>query len=293
MLDHLLDKHLSKSPQKSNSCIRLNTLTDNLNLIDIWRLKHPTAKDYSFFSPVHKSYSRIDYFLVDSKLLSVVETVTYHSIVVSDHAPLSMVLKIGEVAGRIQWRFDPTLLSDEQFANFLHEQISHFITDNDTGDVDDSTLWEALKAVIRGHIIAFVTRKRRAEGSRLKDIERDLSIQEDSYKKTPKDAILETITNLRYECNTILSQRVGSLLAKTQQKYFELGDKPNSLLARQLRHTQVTRTFHKIRDNQGNLKTDPVKINKAFASFYEDMYQSGVSHTDSQKMNNLIASSPN
>lgn len=99
VLDPLLDKQSSKSLQKSNSCIRLNTLADNLNLVDIWRLKHPTAKDYSFFSPVHKSYSRIDYFLVDSKLLSIVETVTYHPIVVSDHAPLSMVLNIGVVAG--------------------------------------------------------------------------------------------------------------------------------------------------------------------------------------------------
>ena len=168
---------------------------------------------------------------------------------------------------------------------FFHEQISHFITDNDTGDVDDSTLWEALKAVIRGHIIAFVSRKRMAVGSRLKG---DLSIQEDSYKKTPKDTILETITNLKYEYNTILSQRVGSILAKMQQKYFELGDKPHSLLTRQLRHTQATRTIHKIRDNQGNLTTDPVKINKAFVSFYEDMYQSKVSHTDSQKMNNFL-----
>lgn len=291
VLDPLLDKQSSKSLQKSNSCIRLNTLADNLNVVDIWRLKHPTAKDYSFFSPVHKSYSRIDYFLVDSKLLSIVETVTYHPIVVSDHAPLSMVLNIGVVAGCNQWRFDPTLLSDEQFANFLQEQISHFVTDNDTGDVNDSTLWEALKAVIRGHIIAFVSRKRRAEDSRLKDIERDLSTQEDSYKKTPKDATLETIIKLKYEYNTILSQRVGSLLAKTQQKYFELGDKPHSLLARQLRHTQATRAIHKIRDNQGNLTSDPVKINKAFASFYEDMYQSGVSHADSQKMNNFLENS--
>ena len=70
-------------------------MADNLNLVDIWRLKHPTVRDYSFFSPVHKSYSRIDYVLLDSNLLSTVETVTYQPIVISDHAPLSMVLKIG------------------------------------------------------------------------------------------------------------------------------------------------------------------------------------------------------
>lgn len=292
VLDPLLDKQFSKSLQKSNSCIRLNTLADNLNLVDIWRLKHPTVRDYSFFSPVHKSYSRIDYFLLDSKLLSTVETVTYQPIVISDHAPLSMVLKIGVGrAGRNHWRFDPTLLADEQFTNHLQEQISHFITENDTGDVNDSILWETLKAVIRGHVIAYVSSKRKIEGSRLKAIERDLSLQEDSYKNNPNDATLETITNLKYEYNTILSQRVGSLLAKTQQKYFELGDKPHRLLARQLRHSQATRAIHKIRDKQGNLTTDPVKINKAFASFYEDLYQSKVKSTDPQIMNHFLENS--
>ena len=38
VLDPLLDKQFSKSLQKSNSCIRLNTLADNLNLVDIWSL---------------------------------------------------------------------------------------------------------------------------------------------------------------------------------------------------------------------------------------------------------------
>ena len=56
----------------------------------------------------------------------------------------------------------------------MQEQISHFITDNDTGDLKDSILWDTLKVVIREH----VSRKRRAEGRRQKDIECDLSFQE-------------------------------------------------------------------------------------------------------------------
>lgn len=33
-------------------------------LVDVWRLFHPGDKDYIFYSPPHKVYSRIDYFLI-------------------------------------------------------------------------------------------------------------------------------------------------------------------------------------------------------------------------------------
>lgn len=38
------------------------------NVLDIWRTTNPSGRDYSFYSPVHNSYSRIEYFLVDAKL---------------------------------------------------------------------------------------------------------------------------------------------------------------------------------------------------------------------------------
>lgn len=117
------------------------------------------------------------------------------------------------------------------------------------------------------------------------------NVFEDLYKINPDDATLETITNLKFEYNAIVSQRVGSMLAKTQQKYFELGDKPHRLLARQLRQSQASRAIHKIRDDQGITITDPSKINITFAAFYENLYQSKVKTIDAQKINSFLESS--
>lgn len=82
------------------------------------------------------------------------------------------------------------------------------------------------------------------------------------------------------------------MLAKTQQKYWKLGDKPHRLLARQLlHHTQASHAIHKIRDKQGTIITDPSQINSSFAAFYENLYQSKVKTTDAQKINNFLESS--
>ena len=144
-----------------------------------------------------------------------------------------MVLKLDNMStGRRPWRLDAYLLKDEAFCQYLKEQIAFFLGTNDTGDVDDSTLWESLKAVIRGYIISYTSERKKRANTRLREIERELGEQENVFRTNSSYTVLEKITKLKYEYNTILSKRVGSLLARTQQSYFELGDKPHKLLAR-------------------------------------------------------------
>lgn len=83
-----LDRLSSRSPPAIKSVQTLNNLIKSRNMVDIWRLQHPTDRDYSFFSHVHKSYTRIDYFLVEAKLTSNINYTKYHNILISDHSPV-------------------------------------------------------------------------------------------------------------------------------------------------------------------------------------------------------------
>lgn len=62
-----------------------------LNLIDIWREENPDDLKFSCYSGVHKSYSRIDLFLVSVELRYKIKECCYDAIVISDHAPNSLV----------------------------------------------------------------------------------------------------------------------------------------------------------------------------------------------------------
>lgn len=116
--------------------------------MDVWRLQHPTDRDYSFFSHVHKSYTRIDLFLIDAKLIPGVLQSKYHSILISDHAPLTMLVQLALPQSHYAWRFNPSLLSEKTFHDQMKTRLTEFMDTNDTGDVSDSTLWESLKVVM-------------------------------------------------------------------------------------------------------------------------------------------------
>uniref|UniRef100_A0AAR2LS66 exodeoxyribonuclease III n=1 Tax=Pygocentrus nattereri TaxID=42514 RepID=A0AAR2LS66_PYGNA len=89
VLHQSLDRSSPRTNIGSKSAQCINSFLLEYGMIDPWRFKYPTQKQISFFSSVHHTYSRIDYFLMDRKLLSLLSSVEYESIVISDHIPVT------------------------------------------------------------------------------------------------------------------------------------------------------------------------------------------------------------
>lgn len=86
-------------------------LIRKFSLYDLWRIAHPTERQYSFYSPPHSSHSRIDYFFGNVLALRRLMTVDLGLISWSDHAPISLTLDLGSVPTRVcHWRLNESLL---------------------------------------------------------------------------------------------------------------------------------------------------------------------------------------
>lgn len=109
IFDCFTDRLSTRPVSPSRSSVALNNLTVNMNLVDIWRLQHPTDIDYSFFLPVHKSYTIIDYFLTDAGLTPEITFTKYHNITISDHSPVELKITFGRTKPTFTWRFNPLL----------------------------------------------------------------------------------------------------------------------------------------------------------------------------------------
>ncbi len=65
---------------------------NQLESMEPWRFLYPHKKQFSFYSQVHKTFSRIDYVFIDNYFLSSVTNMKYLTIESSDHAPLLLDL---------------------------------------------------------------------------------------------------------------------------------------------------------------------------------------------------------
>lgn len=274
VLDWRLDRSSQKQAGPSNASVTLNNLISSVNLVDIWRLLHPTDREYSFFSKLHNSYSRIDFFLLDSKFLPNVKDCKYHNILISDHAPVSVVFDFNSPKRETTWRLRPSLLNDVDFCKYLSKKIEDFMQTNDTLDTSDSILWETFKVVMRGHIISYEAAQKKERNSRLKQINDNLTRLELLYRQHGNNITLQEIANLKYEYNTILTKQVSDQMSRLRLRFFELGDKPHTLLARQLRGQQNNRAIHRIISTTGDTLTHPKAINECFLKYYQQLYKS-------------------
>lgn len=74
-----------------------------LGLGDNWRQKNPTMKEYTYFSPVHKTYSRIDFFLTSNSINSTVSHTTTEPIIISDHVPVTLSINLNNEKPTYRW----------------------------------------------------------------------------------------------------------------------------------------------------------------------------------------------
>lgn len=204
-LDPVLDRSSSRRCITSKSSIYLKSFFSEYGLADVWRLLNPQKRGYYFFSSVHHSYSRIDYFILDNALIPKVQSCTYQSIIISDHAPLILDLTVHNCpAPRRHWRFNTSLLADEGFISYTTDQINFFFSVNKSPDISDSTVWEAFKVYIRGQIIAYAATKRKSSKDKQISLSNDISRLDKQCARSPTPDLYKRRLKLKSELQCLL-----------------------------------------------------------------------------------------
>ena len=188
-----------------------------------------------------------------------------------------------------RWRLNSSLLLDLSFKESLRAQINLFIETNLASAPSTGVAWEAFKAFIRGHIIQHASFKKKSNISKQLDLEAKFYAAETVFKQNMTPSNLTNLTRLKYELNSILTQKAEFSLFRARQKYFEEGDKAGRLLARYIKQREAQSTIPAIRTEGGAVTREPTEINKIFREFYAMHYLSET-QVDQQEMHAFLAS---
>lgn len=206
----------------------------------------------------------------------------YKAMVISDHSPVFVSIRIPNVCLNYQqWRFNPLLLSDEEFVNFINSEIKLFLSINQTPGMSSLTVWESLKAYLRGQVISFCAKQKRATTERLTELINKIQQLDALYSLSPTPEMYKRRLVLQTEYNLISTRQAEYLISKSRSYAYEHGEKTGRLLAHQLQQCTANQAIPEIQNDQGVRYTDTLEINTSFFKFYQTLYSSSSSQSTS------------
>lgn len=260
-------------PDNRNISKRINLLMKELGIVDTWRELNPTGREYTHYSAAHNVYSRIDYFFMFKNDLFRAVKCEIGVSTLSDHNPVYLSLHLNNNPRITLWSLNTNILKDNVIKEKLKSEIRLYLELNDNGEVSPSVLWDALKAVIRGKIIAISSMEKKLKTQKLKDLKDKLMRLQKDHSKSLLDSTKAEINIIKSEIDEINTQEIQKKLLFTKQLYYDTGGKALKLLSYRLRKQQAEKTIYKIRNpNTKNIETDPKKIKQCFEEYYQKLY---------------------
>ena len=287
-LDPVMDRSSRTMTRTRAVKITLNLMED-LNLIDVWRKSHPRERDYSFYSNRHDTYSRIDLFLISAQLRGRITQIDYKARLLSDHSPLLMTIMMPDKEQSVyRWRLNSSLLKRQDFCDFIRKQIRLYLETNLNSVEDKFIVWDAMKAYLRGQIISYSSKIKKEYMRESERLEKEITVLEKDLQKVSSDTKKIQLANKKFQYNTLQTYRTEKLILRTNQRYYELGERAQKVLAWQLKEEQISRTINSIRTDQNIITYKPREINEVFKQFYTNLYHSE-SEKDEIKINNFLS----
>lgn len=154
-MDSNLDR-TSPIVSNPNASQALKMASNDAGLVDIWREFNLAVKDYTFYSARHKTFS-VGLFPITTGPSFL------RPILMSDHSPVYLQLSLPQQTHQTKyWRFNSSLLTNTEACNNIRQWLEQYRQDNAASPVTPAVMWDAAKAVIRGHLISYKSARKKA-----------------------------------------------------------------------------------------------------------------------------------
>ena len=263
-LDSLFDRLNCISDQNDKGRVALRHLIRSIGLEDIWRIRNPDSKKYTWFGP--DKASRIDYWLSSISLNSQIKKIDSHHFPFSDHHGVRIEVNTKEIkCGKGVWKMNAEHLFNDKYK----QEITNF--------------WQNWQ--LKKHEFTNLTQWWDIGKMKLKRISRNFAIEQ-SIKNKSKLADLEaeitSLSNLMSDNNRLmdlknqhrdlLSKKTEGMKIRSRVQWWEEGEKSTRFFHSLEKSKGKNKAWDKILGPDGNFIYGTKEIQNQQVIFYKNLF---------------------
>lgn len=221
---------------KVNSISTIESINLENDLCDIWRIRNPNSKRYTWRgagqglkSKANKYiHRRLDYFFVSDDLQPVVNECEIIPAPSTDHSCLKLHLKaLGEhQRGRSYWKINNSILENEAYIKELTNLLADYKINLDKNNIFNPQLrWELIKYEIRKFSIAYSKTLAKNRRNEYKDLENQINTIENIDRWNENEVLVAQHDQLKKLLENASNYITEGIILRSKSKWYELGEK--------------------------------------------------------------------
>lgn len=114
------------------------------------------------------------------------------------------------------WRLNTLLLADENSNKCISSEITSFLELNQTLGMSPLTVWESMKAYLRGQIISYSAQQRKLHNMKLEQLANDILKLDSILATAPSNDLFKQQMTLQTDFNLLSTRQIENLMNKTE-----------------------------------------------------------------------------
>ena len=247
--------------QVKESCKQIDNLCSSFDLIDIWRIRNPDVKRFTWRQKNPIVQRCLDFWLMTSSIQEEVENVDVIPEIRTDHSAISMHINgIKEIRrGPSFWKFNSSLLEDEVYNKLVTDKYSDWLEEGK--DLQDPrVLWDFIKCKIRYETITYSKQKARNRREKLSALEekiKECTVKCDEY---PRPENLNDLEILQTEYDRQYEYIAQGAIIRSRANWYEYGEKSNKYFLNLENFKKKSSCIRKLVVENDECTTDPKQI---------------------------------
>jgi hypothetical protein len=245
-----------------------------MDLLDIYKIFYPKTKGYTIFSVRHGTSSKIDQIIAHKTGLNRYKYIDIIPCILSDHHELRLIFNnnINNRKPTFTWKLYNLLLKDSLVKDEIKKEIKDFLEFNENEATTYPNLWDTKKAVLRRKCTALSASKKQLVRAYTSSLTAHLEALEQKEANSPRRSRWQEIIKLRTEFNQVETKRTIQRINQTRSWFFKKINKIDKPLARLTRAPRDSILINKIKNEKGDITTEPEEIQNIIRSYYKRLY---------------------